>query len=181
LDSIEVKLSKTLAYWLRHRPDIVGLELNSSGWADIDAVIGALHRQGIAADREAIIHVVEANDKRRFQISSDETMIRARQGHSISVDGDWVPAVPSGFLWHGTADRFLASILREGLKPMSRHHVHLSSSYETAASVGARRGNPAVLTVNAKALADGGQLFWLSGNGVWLTNSVPPTALWLHE
>jgi putative RNA 2'-phosphotransferase len=173
----DVRLSKTLSFWLRHKPDVAGLELDAAGWADVDAVLAALKAEGEAFDWEALLRVVETNDKRRFELSDDAGLIRARQGHSIEVEGDWKRADPPERLWHGTVDRFLAAIMAEGLKPMSRHHVHLSADRETAERVGRRRGEPVILTVDAKRLADGGQTFLITGNDVWLTDAVAPAAI----
>lgn len=121
--------------------------------------------------------VVEANDKQRFELSGDAAMIRARQGHSIAVEADWQRAVPPELIWHGTVKRFLPAIVSEGLRPMARHHVHLSADVEMAGRVGRRRGPPVILVVQAKRLADRGQPFWITGNGVWLTEAVPPDML----
>jgi putative RNA 2'-phosphotransferase len=69
------------------------------------------------------------------------------------------------------------AILADGLRKMSRHHVHLSSDVETARRVGARHGRPVVLIVDARAMADAGHIFHLSANGVWLVDEVPPRFL----
>jgi putative RNA 2'-phosphotransferase len=143
----------------------------------VDRALAALAEQGMAVDWETLTEVVETNDKRRFELSGDADLIRARQGHSVNVEADWKPAIPPAILWHGTVERFLKAILAEGLKPMSRHHVHLSADAQTAERVGRRRGTPVVLLVDAKRLADQGQPFWLTGNGVWLTAHVPAAAL----
>jgi putative RNA 2'-phosphotransferase len=177
VDRDDVKLSKTLSYWLRHRPDSAGLVLDASGWTRVDAVLRALANQGHVADWETLVRVVETNDKRRFELSADAEFVRARQGHSIEVQADWTPAVPPDLLWHGTVERVLASIFAEGLKPMARHHVHLSADRDTAERIGRRRGTPIVLIIEAKRLATQGHGFWITGNGVWLTENVPPDAL----
>jgi putative RNA 2'-phosphotransferase len=44
----------------------------------------------------------------------------------------------------------------------------------TARKVGARRGKPVILTVEAGRMHHDGYKFLLSVNGVWLTESVPP-------
>jgi putative RNA 2'-phosphotransferase len=174
MDRDDVKLSKTLSYWLRHGPDVAGVELDASGWTKVDSVLAALAKQDIAADWQTLLRMVEINDKRRFELSGDADLIRSRQGHSVSVEADWRVALPPDVLWHGTVDRFLKAILAEGLKPMSRHHVHLSADRETAERVSRRRGSPVVLLIDAKRLADQGQSFRITGNGVWLTEHVPP-------
>jgi len=174
-----VKTSKALSYWLRHRPDAAGLKLDDAGWAEVDAVLAALVRQGLDGDWEKLVQVVEQNDKQRFELSADAARIRARQGHSIAVEGDWQQASPPDRLYHGTVERFIGVIFAEGLKPMKRHHVHLSADYATAERVGLRRGTPVVLTIEAGRFAATGQPFFLTGNGVWLTSHVP--IAWIRQ
>jgi putative RNA 2'-phosphotransferase len=117
---------------------------------------------------------VAGNDKRRFAFDETGLRIRASQGHSVGVDLGLTPANPPPVLYHGTVERNLAAIEREGLRPMNRHHVHLSASPDTATSVGARRGRPVVLVVDARAMTNQGAAFFVSANGVWLTEHVPP-------
>jgi len=87
------------------------------------------------------------------------------------------PIEPPATLFHGTATRFLDSILAEGLKPGSRQHVHLSPDVETARKVGQRHGKPVILTLPALELHDAGRKFYRSENGVWLTDHIPTAAL----
>jgi putative RNA 2'-phosphotransferase len=169
------KLSKTLSYWLRHAPEAGGITLDNSGWAQVNAVRDALSHKGL--DPSMLERTVAENDKQRFELSTDGTRIRARQGHSVKVDSDWPIATPPEWLYHGTVERFLKSILAEGLRPMNRHHVHLSPDIETADRVGKRRGDPVVLRVSAGRMTGIGAVFRLSSNGVWLVDAVPPTFL----
>jgi putative RNA 2'-phosphotransferase len=171
------RISKTLSYWLRHRPDDGGLALDASGWAPVDDVLAALGRAGIGGGRDALALVVAESGKERFEFSGDGHSIRARQGQSLDVDLDWPEAAPPEFLFHGTVERFLASILADGLKPMKRHHVHLSPDEATARAVGARRGEPVILKISAGLMAADGHVFRLSGNGVWLADHVAPAYL----
>ena len=170
-------ISKALSYWLRHAPEAVGLQLDSGGWAATDDVLAALREAGLPGTRPDLERVVAESDKNRFELSPAGDRLRARQGHSIAVEGDWRPASPPAVLFHGTVDRFVEAILAEGLVPRSRHHVHLSPDVETASAVGARRGKPVILEVKAAELAASGAAFWLSGNGVWLIEHVPAWAL----
>jgi putative RNA 2'-phosphotransferase len=128
---------------------------------------------------EDIALVVSSSDKQRFELSPDRALIRARQGHSVEVLGDWISANPPPKLYHGTVERFLPAIMAQGLLPQKRHHVHLSPDMGTAESVGSRRGSAIVLEVDAEALAASGEPFLLSGNGVWLVAQVPPEYLQL--
>lgn len=172
-----VRISKTLSYWLRHRPDEAQLTLSTDGWADTDAVLAALSAQTLPGDIDTLLAVVEGNDKQRFELSPDLSRIRARQGHSIEVDLALEPRTPPELLYHGTVERFLASIMLEGLSKMRRHHVHLSADTETASRVGARRGKAVILLVDARAMQTNGHAFFMTGNGVWLTERVPPQYL----
>jgi putative RNA 2'-phosphotransferase len=173
-----VETSKFLSYVLRHRPDAIGIELDSEGWTGIDALIAAAARDGRRLDRALIDEVVASNDKQRFSISSDGLRIRAAQGHSTAtVQISHRAITPPPVLYHGTASRFVAAILREGLRPGARHHLHLSQEYTTAVAVGARHGVPVVLSVDAAAMHAAGLPFFLADNGVWLTDAVPPRYL----
>jgi putative RNA 2'-phosphotransferase len=167
------EISKAMSYWLRHAPVKGGLTLDDSGWAPVDDVMAALGRKGLARDVADLHRTVAENDKQRFELSEDGGRIRARQGHSIDIDLDWPVAEPPEHLYHGTVERFLEPILAEGLKPMARHHVHLSPDEETATRVGTRRGAPIILRVAAGEMARRGMAFRLSSNGVWLADHVP--------
>jgi len=171
------KTSKFLSYVLRHKPDAIGLTLTENGWANIDELISKARTSGdrTTIDRASIQKVVDTNDKKRFIISDDGQSIRASQGHSINIDLQLKPATPPEFLYHGTATRFLDTILKEGLKPQQRQHVHLSTDVETATKVGQRYGKPSILTIKALLMYEKGFTFYLSDNGVWLTTSVPST------
>jgi putative RNA 2'-phosphotransferase len=170
-----VKVSKYLSKHLRHQPERIGLTLGEGGWVEIEALIAASAAHGFRFTREELDHVVATNDKRRFAIEG--TRIRASQGHSVEVDLGLSPATPPAYLYHGTVARNLDAIRAEGLRPMNRHDVHLSPDRETATRVGARRGRPVVLSVDAAAMHRDGHVFHVSANGVWLTRAVPPRYL----
>jgi putative RNA 2'-phosphotransferase len=169
-----VEASKFLSYVLRHEPQAIGLCLDSEGWGSLDAVIDGATKQGRMLSRELIEQVVATSDKKRFELSADGQRIRAVQGHSTrSVDRAFEPKQPPDILFHGTAARFVAAIRREGLKPGSRHYVHLSADEQTARTVGQRYGSPVVLRVDAKGMHAQGFVFHQAENGVWLTEFVP--------
>lgn len=66
--------------------------------------------------------------------------------------------------------------MASGLSKMKRHHVHLSADIETARRVGARRGRAVILEIDAARLQES-RVFYVTGNGVWLTEAVPPSFL----
>jgi putative RNA 2'-phosphotransferase len=170
-------ISKTLSFWLRHRPDAAGIELDAQGWASTDDVLRALEKEHASFDLDQLLDVVETNDKRRFELSADLDRIRARQGHSVEVDLELPASPPPAVLYHGTPECFVNTISAEGLRKMARHHVHLSSDAVTARKVGARRGRPVVLVVDAASMVDAGHIFYVTSNGVWRTEAVPPRFL----
>ncbi|MGW3655961.1 RNA 2'-phosphotransferase [Streptomyces sp. NPDC005151] len=170
-----VKVSKYLAKHLRHQPERIGIHLDPNGWVTIDELLRAAARHGFPITRAELDHVVAANDKQRYAIEGDR--IRASQGHTVPVDLGLPPSEPPAYLYHGTVGRALDTIRTEGLRPMNRLHVHLSADRETATRVGARRGRPVILSVDAGAMHRAGHLFYVSANGVWLTDSVPPEFL----
>jgi putative RNA 2'-phosphotransferase len=177
LDRDDVRRSKLVARVLRHRPGSVGVTLDPHGWADVTDLLAALAAHGYRITRTDLERVVHRNDKRRFEWDTTSDRIRARQGHSVEVDLDLPRADPPDRLYHGTARRNVASILATGLEPRGRHHVHLSEDTNTARRVGARRGDPVVLVVDAAAMAAQGHRFWRTTNGIWLTAHVPPPFL----
>jgi putative RNA 2'-phosphotransferase len=172
-----VKVSKYLSKHLRHQPERLGLKLAAGGWVEVDALLEACAKNNFPVTREELDEVVARNDKRRFSFDEAGRLIRANQGHSVEVDLQLERASPPAVLYHGTTERNARPILEGGLRRMARHHVHLSSDVETAKKVGARRGRPVVFEVNAQAMAAEGHAFYLSANGVWLVESVPPQHL----
>lgn len=175
-----IRVSKRLSRHLRHEPGAIGLSLGPGGWVPVTELLAALARHGLPLSRAQLDEVVAGNDKRRFAFDETRTLIRASQGHTVDVDLGLPDADPPATLFHGTAERFLPAILREGLRPRSRHDVHLSSDTETAVRVGSRHGKPVVLVVDAVGMTRDGHRFQVSANGVWLTRAVPPQYLSRH-
>ncbi|MFC5752694.1 RNA 2'-phosphotransferase [Actinomadura rugatobispora] len=172
-----VKVSKYLSKHLRHQPERIGLTLDPAGWTDVDDLLRAAAAHRFPITRDELDHVVAANDKRRFAFDDTGERIRANQGHSIPVDLGLPVTEPPPVLYHGTAGPALSEIRRDGLRPMRRHAVHLSPDRETATRVGARRGRPVILTIDAAGMAAAGHEFRVSTNGVWLVDIVPPEFL----
>ncbi len=167
-----VTLSKFLSKHLRHAPEALGLTLLPGGWVAVNELLAASERKGFPIAYDDLLECVETNEK-RFSFDDTGDLIRANQGHSAEVDLQLNEQEPPDVLYHGTVERFLPSILAEGLKKGKRHHVHLSKDTETARKVGARRGQPVILTVAAGKMHAAGFKFFLSVNGVWLTDAVP--------
>lgn len=167
-----VKLSKFLSLVLRHKPDEIGIEVHDDGWVFVDELLSKMNKSSMTVDNDDLKKVVAESDKKRFSFNEDMSMIRANQGHSIKVQMEFEQRIPPDLLYHGTVEKFLKSIESDGLKKMNRHHVHLSSDYETATMVGSRRGKPMIIKVDAKRMNEDGVKFYISNNGVWLVDEV---------
>ena len=167
-----IRISKFLSLVLRHNPSKIGLTLDSEGWASVPELL-----QKANIDMSTLEQVVAENNKKRFAFNENKSKIRASQGHSIDVDLKLEPKEPPDILFHGTVGKFIESIKRQGLIKGNRRHVHLSKDVRTATKVGERRGHPVILDVDAKAMHGNGFKFYLSDNGVWLTDIVPPQYL----
>jgi putative RNA 2'-phosphotransferase len=169
-----ITVSKFLAKHLRHAPHELGLELQLGGWVPLDDLLTAAEKHGFSIAYDDLVECMETNDKQRFAFDVSGELIRANQGHSVEIDLQLEEREPPEFLYHGTVERFLSSIFRDGLVRGKRNHVHLSKDIETATKVGARRGKPVILIVDAGPMYRDGCKFLLSANGVWLTDAVPP-------
>ncbi len=167
------KTSKFLSLVLRHQPELVGVTLDAAGWVSVADLLDGCRRQGHAISPDELREIVRTSDKQRFALSEDGTRIRANQGHSVPVELGYEPATPPEVLYHGTAQKYLDPIRREGLKKGERHHVHLSERVETARAVGSRHGRLVLLEVAAGRMTRDGHTFHRTPNGVWLTDHVP--------
>jgi putative RNA 2'-phosphotransferase len=165
------RLSRLLAYVLRHRPDAAGVALDAAGWVDVHDLVDGLRRTGRRVTAAGVRRAVDADAKGRYELAGGR--VRAAQGHSVEVDLGLAPRRPPDVLYHGTVERSVAPILALGLHPGSRRHVHLSADVRTAQDVGRRRGAPVVLVVDAAGAAAAGQEFRRASNGVWLTGPLP--------
>lgn len=175
------RLSKYLSYHLRHRPDALGIELGPGGWVDIDTFLRAAADRGKRIRLDELAEVVAGCAKQRFTLDRAGGRIRANQGHSVQIDLELTPTTPPDTLFHGTHPRALASIESQGLRKMKRHHVHLSADRATAIDVGGRRGTPVILLVDAAGMVAAGHDFYVSDNGVWLVDEVPPAFLRVED
>jgi putative RNA 2'-phosphotransferase len=171
--------SKLLSLVLRHEPGHIGIVLDEQGWTDVATLLVQLAAHGQPLSFEQLAFIVEASPKQRFRLNDDRSRIRASQGHSVEVELGYVPVVPPEVLYHGTAVQHQKNILREGLRKMSRHHVHLSTDVSTARTVGQRHGRLVLFTVAAGQMHRDGHAFYQADNGVWLTNEVSPAYLQL--
>lgn len=162
-----MKESKRLAYLLRHSnlPDY-------NGWVKVSVVLGTL-----GESLQDLQQIVESDNKGRFEFAEDKSSVRALYGHSINVDLGLEPTIPPLVLYHGTAEKYIDSIMKEGLRPRKRNFVHLSETIDMAKQVGTRHGSPVVLSIDIEAMISAGYKFYKAPNGIWLTGDILPKFL----
>lgn len=159
-------LSKKMSFALRHQPEQFNLVLDSEGWVEMATFA---HKLGTTV--EIVQQVVAQDSKQRYTIKNGR--IRAAQGHTIPVSIKFATPTPPKILWHGTTEEALTAIMKTGLLPMQRQHVHLSATREQAEIVGSRRkGKLVVLRVQTASLTQHTPLM-MAENGVWLADFVP--------
>ncbi|MEN7551770.1 RNA 2'-phosphotransferase [Rapidithrix thailandica] len=173
------KLSKFLSLVLRHQPETIGIQLDENGWTEVATLLEKMNKYGKKIHLKQLHEVVATNNKKRFAFNGDQTLIRANQGHSVKVDLGYSPQQPPETLFHGTGHRSVDSIFRTGLEKRDRHHVHLSVDEQTARKVGQRHGKPVILEVLSGQMYKDGFEFFVSDNGVWLTEKIP--AIYLRK
>ena len=164
---------KFISYVLRHKPSAAYVELDENGWADVGELIDGVCKTGRALDLQRLEEIVQSDGKHRFDFNADHTKIRANQGHSVEVNVEMQSLAPPDVLYHGTAEKSLESIKKEGILKKTRNYVHLSKDIETAIKVGSRHGKPVVLKIDTKRMYFDGFEFLLSANNVWQTKQVP--------
>ncbi len=166
------QLSRYLSLLLRHKPE--DLILDKEGFTTVESILKKLN-----ISKEQLDWIVTNNDKKRFSYSKDNLKIRANQGHSNKLNvkitfKKWVPSLINPILYHGTDPNSVLNILKSGLVPMNRTHVHLSKDKDTANKVGSRKNKkPVILIIDAIAAFLNGVTFYESDNGVILSNNVP--------
>ena len=163
-----IRKSTQLSWLLRH--DFISFNkglIDENGWRSVDELVRCY---GFTS--ELLQEIVAQNNKQRFEYNCDETKLRARQGHSIPVDIEMAVATDitedNPYLWHGTSDKYLESIKKNGLISGNRMYVHLSGDKATAIKVGKRHGGETYLIcVNANQMQMDGVTVYISRNGVY--------------
>lgn len=167
-----IKISRFISLILRHKPETIGITLDEHGWANVEELIAGVNKK-YPIDMQILEKIVNDDDKNRYSFNGDKTMIRANQGHSIPVDVELKKLNPPDILYHGTGEKYVESIERQGLIRKNRLYVHLSNDIEIAKKVGKRHGKPVIYEIDCKKMIEDGIEFFKSENNVWLVESVP--------
>lgn len=171
------KIGFKLTYLLRHDPE--ELSMDYQGYVKVIDLINKLNISKIELD-----WIVENNNKKRFSYLENDTLIRAEQGHNkklnIKIDIEESPRID--FLYHGTSSDNLKNIMKEGLTPQSRKHVHMSKDIETALQVGSRKSKDVIiLKIHSAKMRSEGVKIYISNNNVYLTDYVDPKYISLNQ
>ena len=171
-----LKLSKEISYALRHHPEEYGLILDDEGYVNINDLINSINSKNHYPKEitiDDLYEVIRISDKKRLDIK--DNLVRALYGHSVETTIKKDESTPPEVLYHGTSHKAIDSIISDGLKPMSRQYVHLSTDIDTAKLVGLRRDeNPIILVIDAKKAYEDGIKFYVGNDKVWLSESLPP-------
>ncbi len=169
------RLSKVVSHALRHVPEEYGLSLDKDGWVEINALTSALKTKdfrGETLTKKELVEMIHQSSKVRHEIKDDK--IRALYGHSTEEKMIKEMKTPPEILYHGTSSEKADIIMNEGLKPMSRHYVHLSIDQVTAKQVGCRKStNPVIFKVRAKQASSEGIKFYMGNDSIWLSDEIP--------
>lgn len=169
----DVKFSRYLSYILRHNPSDINITLDNEGYCEVETLLKNLNKKKYNVDLDYLKKIVKEDNKGRYSFSGDMTKIRANQGHSVTKIS-FEEAEPPDILYHGTAKKYLESILEKGIVKGNRHHVHMSSDIETASRVGKRHGDLIVLIIDSKKMREDNIKFYISENGVYLCDYIAP-------
>ena len=170
------KISRLMAYILRHSPEEFDLKPDEEGFVPLSGLVNALKTVYPEVTGELVKEIVENDEKGRYEIRDGK--IRARYGHSFPVKLNHEEDIESRFLYHGTPRRNLPAIIKEGLRPMKRQFVHLTTSKSEALETGRRHGRDvALLIVDANCLRRKGLRVYRAGKSVRIVERVPPECI----
>lgn len=170
----DVKLSKGLSWLLRHGAEKEGFRITSQGFVLVADILK--HPKYTAYTEADIRKVVEENDKQRFALETNdnnELMIRANQGHTMAIsDLELTPVDPqeTPVAIHGTYEKCITSIRKQGLSRMSRQHIHMAVAEPGSSGVisGMRKSCDYLVYVDIVRASEAGLKFFRSANNVIL-------------
>ena len=169
-----IALSKKISYILRHNPEEYNVKLDEYGYCPIEDIISGINtKDNINISLQDIINAVNTSDKQRFEIKSDK--IRALYGHSKQLVILKEKGTPPDILYHGTTEEAYKYIQAQGILPMSRLFVHLSTDISTAKTVAKRKtAKPVILKIDAKTASKDNIEFFIGNSTTWLTKRIDP-------
>ncbi|KAF8625027.1 hypothetical protein AX17_006941 [Amanita inopinata Kibby_2008] len=179
-DTPQVRLSKTISWLLRHGAKGEGLVMREDGYVRVDDLLVNKRIKSQGLTLEGLKEIVKDDVKQRYGLlfEADEGVwwIRANQGHSMKVvKVDMKPVlsmedIPTKTAVHGTSITAWTSIANQGLSKMKRNHIHLAQDVPGDRVIsGMRKSSQILIYINVQKAIDAGIDFYLSDNGVVLT------------
>ncbi|XP_064486642.1 tRNA 2'-phosphotransferase 1-like [Ornithodoros turicata] len=178
--SKSIKLSKSLAYVLRHGAETEGLRMDDGGYIDVVAVLRLASFRRCGYTESDVMNVVETSDKQRFALrhhpETGRLQIRANQGHSIEIKDDGTLLTPISLescpdvAIHGTYFKNWQTIQHAGLSKRGRNHIHFAAGFPGDDGVisGMRRNCEVAIVIDCKSALMDGLKFFRSENNVIL-------------
>ncbi|MCZ6597916.1 MAG: RNA 2'-phosphotransferase, partial [Planctomycetota bacterium] len=169
--ALQERITRSLAYMLRHQPEKFDVEVDPNGFAEIGEVVRALNeRLGEPVVQEDLEAAVTSGDRQRYEI--EEGRIRALYGHSIPVEpGE--SSKPPELLYLAVPERDVERARRYGLRGGRRRFVHLALTEDDAREVGKRAAEVySVLTIHALDAWEEGISFY-DRKSLFLAENVP--------
>jgi putative RNA 2'-phosphotransferase len=178
------KAGRALSRLLREQaPNL--LEVDRYGYAAFEAVVYAMKSQGLGIEAVHLLEIISKDPQHRFELFCGT--VRAKAGHKYKVEPTSDPLLPPEFLYHGTSSKSFASIRSNGILPMGKAYVHLSSTVARARIIGLRKSKtPVILRVKSLEAHSVGIRFWRSGQispdgEVFLSDYIPSSLVELIE
>lgn len=173
------RITRSLAYMLRHQPDKFGLQLDAHGFGEIQDVVAALgEKLGEPITAADLEEAIAAGDRPRYEIRG--TTVRALYGHSIQVEpGE--PSQPPEFLYVGIDSRDATRATQFGLRGGRRRFLHLALNVDDAREAGRRAGREyAVVRIYALDAWEDGVNFY-DRRALFLAEQIPTQFLEVLE
>ncbi|MHA2338233.1 MAG: RNA 2'-phosphotransferase [Candidatus Hodarchaeales archaeon] len=163
------RLSKFLTLLLRHRPELLDMRLDESGWSDIS--INEIAERLSKAENDKfnwvivkdIEDVVNTDPKGRYEISKTEPrVLRASYGHSIqTINLLSTPSSPEelpSIAFYGCSQSEIGSILRLGINTSERQNIHLSVRKNDALAIARKKFSygPRIVSIDLSGVANSG-------------------------
>ena len=164
---------------LRHKPELLGLHIDKSGYCSVEELVSSLRRIGHKTDKN---YIEDVGKNERFSFNADHTRIRADYGNSLGLelsDMYFDSKTPPDILYHGTSLDALEGIKEKGIirfaygKNKPRDHIFLTESIAVAKKKGARHGRSVTLPIDSYRMHQDGYLFYHAKLDIWLTDHVP--------
>ena len=173
------RVTRLLAYMLRHQPSDFDVQLDRQGWAPVEDVLRALiERTGDDLTEDDLESAIKAGDRARYDMQDGK--ICALYGHSVEIDpGEG--AEPPFDLFVGIPARDRGRLERFGLRGGRRRFLHLATTVEEAREVGRRSAvEYCIVKVDATDAWEQGIDFY-DRKSLWMAVELPTYALEIIE